>query len=123
MKISKVIGLFILVCLSFHAEGQIRSNKDLIGRWSTPGLKLEFMPDGRLMFTMRGGTIPGARYKTDFTRIPAVLHIELEQTHPKIIYRSTIVFINDDSFQLTKLDNDPAHAFDKQSSIVLKKER
>lgn len=102
---------------------QVRSNKDLVGRWTGANLQLEFFPDGRVMFTMRGGTIPGARYKSDFTKTPAVLHIEIQQKSNTIVYKSTIEFINDDSLRLTTLDNDLANAFDKQRSVALKRKK
>lgn len=119
MRIKPGLLFTFFLLASFSSTSQVRSNKDLIGKWTASGLRLEFMADGRVMFTMRGGSIPGARYKSDFTRIPAVLHIELVQKTKKIVYRSTVEFINDDSFHLTKFDDDPAHVFDKKSSITL----
>ncbi len=81
------------------------------------------MPDGRVLFVMRGGTIPGARYKTDFTHTPPMLQIELVQQAKKIVYRSTIEFINDRSIRLTTYDNNPDNPFDKQRNVLLLKEK
>lgn len=119
LKTSLFSIVFMLSIL--NGIGQVRANKDLIGKWNASTLQLEFFPDGRLFFSMRGGSIPGARYKTDFAQNPALLNIELVQKAQKIIYKSKIEFIDDNSFRLTALDNDPSHAFDKQRSIVLRK--
>ena len=121
MKVSYFV-ISILLLLSLTSSGQIRSNKNLIGKWTASGLKLEFIPDGRVLFTMRGGSIPGARYKTDFLQAPALLVIELQDKQKKIVYRSSIEFIDDDTFRMTTLDNDPAYAFDKQRSVILRRE-
>lgn len=123
MSSKKFFFLLIFLISFFTGLGQLRSNKDLIGKWTASSLKLEFLPDGRILFVMRGGSLPGARYKTDFMQMPALLEIELVQQTKKIVYRTTIEFINDRSIRLTSYDKDPAKTFGKERNVVLIKEK
>ena len=118
--------LFIILFLFFaavQAMGQVRSNKDLVGRWSATSLKLEFLPDGRVIFAMKGGSIPGARYKTDFTQTPPSLAIELVQKSRKVIYNFGLEFTSNKTLRLTTLNSDASNAFDKQRSVILMKDQ
>ena len=123
MGIKKLLCFFTMLLLGFQAMSQLRSNKDLIGKWAASSLKLEFFPDARVNFAMKGGSIPGARYRSDFTQTPPLLIIELLQQTKKRTYSFILEFINDKSFRLTTKDADAGSAFDKQRSVILQKEK
>lgn len=118
------ITVFLFFILSSNlVHAQIRSNKDLVGKWSCYDLNLDFFADGRLGLIMKGGTMPGATYKTDFYKYPVALDIMITQERKKIVLRSFITFINDSTIKMEEYKNDDAAGFLKGHSIVLKKTR
>lgn len=122
MKKIFLFFLFITLFASYNSFAQIRSNKDLVGKWESNELKLEFFPDGRVGLLMQGGTMPGATYKTDFFKNPVALDITVTQDRQKMVFKAFIEFINNTTIEMQGYDeNDPAAAFMKGRTVTLRK--
>jgi hypothetical protein len=122
MKKPFVFLLIMASLFSFDSYAQIRANKDLIGKWEANGLRIEFFADGRVGLIMQGGTMPGATYKTDFFKTPASLDITVTDNRQKVVYKSFITFRDNNTIEMQGYnENDPAAAFMKGRTILLKK--
>ncbi len=89
-------SLFFILCV----DGQIRSTRDMIGRWEHNDFKLEFFADGRLGLTMQGGTLPAAYYTADFQKNPAVVQIIVPSEKSKLTYKAYLKFKSNNEIEL-----------------------
>ncbi|MEO6584267.1 MAG: hypothetical protein ABIO05_08070 [Ferruginibacter sp.] len=118
----KILLALMVTFIFSTGNAQLRSNKDLIGKWKSNQTLLTFFPDGRVELLLNGGILPGARYKTDFVSFPPLLTINVEQNHQSIIYRSSLQFIDSKTLKITTLSDDLSKAFTAQRSITFYKD-
>src|SRR5688572_2747463 len=118
----KLLYLLILaLSVSYNSHAQIRSGKDILGKWKTEKFQLEFFADGRAGLILPGGSIPGATYKTDFLQNPNVIYISVIQDRQKQVYTFYTRFIDNNTIEVKGDNKDAAGKFLKGRSLKLSK--
>ena len=120
----KKILTFILVSFFLiHAPAftQIKSNRDLIGKWQGTKISVEFFSNLKLSLTVPGGRLPVATYSADFMKNPVELKIILTDHGQTIIYKGLLEFVDNETIRLKYFDeNQNGEAF---RMVTLKKSR
>ncbi len=120
----KKIGLMLIFVFAgiIAVNAQIRSNRDLIGRWKAKEMQLEFFNDQRVSMILPGGKIPKATYEVNFMNNPVSLTITLADNGQTITYKGSIEFINNETIKLLYFGADTGNdAFAKGRNITLVK--
>ncbi len=117
--------LLFVILMSFIVVplfSQIRSNRDLVGKWQGSDMQVEFLSNSKVIMIVPGGKLPVASYTTDFTTIPISLTITLADNGQKMVYRGTMEFIDNQTIKFeyfgSEQKNDP---FEKGRTVTLKK--
>ncbi len=116
----KTLTLLATLFFILSVDGQIRSTRDMIGRWEDNDFKLEFFGDGRLGLTMQGGTLPGAYYTADFQKNPAVVHIVVPSENSKLTYKAYLKFKSNNEIELQWIKESEYNSRNGQP-VILKK--
>jgi hypothetical protein len=118
----KKYGFLLFSCIfSFKAFAQIRSDKDLLGKWEGAGTQLQFFSDKHVSMIARGGKLPLATYKADYMQNPIVLTITLTDNGQTINYKVKLQFINNETIQAEYMNGESNDVFEKGRQLQLKK--
>lgn len=111
--------IFVFAGLA-SVNAQIRSNRDLIGKWSSKEMQFEFFNDQRVSMILPGGKIPKATYQVNFMNNPISLTIVLADNGQTMTYKGSIEFINNETIKLLYFGADSdTDAFAKGRTITL----
>lgn len=106
------------------ASAQIRSNRDLVGKWRGTDMQLEFFSDSKVIMIVPGGKLPVATYSADFMKNPIALNISVTDNGQKIVYKGELEFLNNETIRLKYFGDDENNdAFAKGRTVTLKKSR
>ena len=116
-------SLFILlICFcSSMASAQIRSNRDLVGKWQGRDMQLEFFSDQHVIMTLPGGRLPIAGFTADYMSTPIAITITLVNNGQKITYKGKLQFLDDENIQLEYFSGGEDNIFEKGRVVKLKK--
>lgn len=118
-------GMLLLFLMAFVSGlgclAQIRSDKDLVGKWEGGGMKLQFFSDRHISITGRGGQLPMGIFKSDYMQNPAIIMISISDHGQTLTYKVKLQFIDNDNIQVEYLSGDSADAFEKGRQVRLKK--
>ena len=117
----------ILFCVAVSTSAQIRSNRDLVGKWQGTDIQLEFFADYKVMMVVPGGRLPVATYTMDFIRNPIVVTITLTDNGQKMTYKGELEFINNETIRLQYHAENGNYgsndSFEKEKTVTLKKKK
>ena len=114
--------LILLICFCTElVSAQIRSNRDLVGKWEGSNMKLEFLNDQHVIMTLPGGKLPVATFSADFMHNPVALTITLVDNGQKICYKGGLQFIDNDNIQLEYFSGADDNIFESGRVVKLKK--
>lgn len=114
----------LLILTSFTAAAQIRSYRDLVGKWNGPDMQVEFFSDSKVIMIVPGGKLPIATYSADFMQMPIKLKISLTDNGQKMEYYGTLQFLDNNTIKLEYFGDDRRQdAFAKGRTVTLKKAR
>ena len=121
----KIFLMFVFMLSGLASvNAQIRSNRDLIGKWNSKEMQLEFFSDQRVSMILPGGKIPKATYLVNFMNNPISLTITLADNGQTMTYKGSIEFINNETIKLLYFGVDSGNdAFAKERTITLVKGR
>ena len=116
----------MLLINTINASAQIRSNRDLLGKWHGndrgDNLDLEFFADSKVMITAPGGRLPLATYTADFMKMPIEVSLTATDHGKNLTVKGHLEFIDNDTIKLTYFGDSKRHdAFAEGRSIVMKK--
>ncbi|MFT3911773.1 MAG: hypothetical protein QM737_20280 [Ferruginibacter sp.] len=126
MKKHFLIILSLLLINTLNVSAQIRSNRDLLGKWHGndrgDNLDLEFFADSKVMITAPGGRLPLATYTADFMKMPIEVVLTATDHGKNLTVKGKLEFINNETIKLTYFGDNKRHdAFAEGRSIVMKK--
>ncbi|MEO6671032.1 MAG: hypothetical protein ABIN36_16240 [Ferruginibacter sp.] len=121
-----IITCFLLVLGA--ASAQIRSNRDLLGKWQGNDrgdqLQLEFFADSKVMITAPGGRLPLATYTADFNKMPVEVSLTATDNGKQLSFKGQMEFLDNDSIKFTYFgDSKRRDAFAKGRTIIMKKSK
>lgn len=121
-----IFTFFLLALLS--ASAQIRSNRDLIGKWQGNDhgdhLQLEFFADSKVMITAPGGRLPLATYTADFNKIPIEVTLTATDNGKQMSFKGQMEFIDNETIKFTYFGDSKRHdAFAQGRTITMKKNK
>ena len=121
----KALLLSIAFCFFsiMNAFAQIRSNRDLVGKWQSKDTKLEFFRDSKVMMIVPGGTLPVATYTADFMKNPIEIKITLTDNGQEIIYHGRLQFTDNETILIQYSGDNDINNTDKSRTLILKKSR
>ena len=115
--------LFILlICFCSNlASAQIRSNRDLLGKWQGRDMQLEFFSDQHVIMILPGGKLPIANFTADYMHSPIALTISVVDKGQKITYKGNLQFLDNENIQLEYFSGGEDNIFEKGRVVKLKK--
>lgn len=113
--------LLVFVISAIGCFAQIRSDKDLVGKWEGGGMKLQFFSDRHISIIGRGGQLPMGSFKSDYMQNPAIVMISISDHGQTLTYKVKLQFIDNDNILVEYLSGDSADAFEKGRQVRLKK--
>ncbi|MBS1741442.1 MAG: hypothetical protein JST81_00280 [Bacteroidetes bacterium] len=123
------LKLFFSVLLLFSIQllaAQLRSNKDLIGKWSGADkgqqLQLEFFANATVMITTEGGRLPLATYTANFNTMPIEVKLTATDHGQQMNFKGQLTFIDNRTIKLTYFgDNKRNDVFAEGRTITMQK--
>ena len=121
----KIFILLVTFCLTGigKVSAQIRSNRDLIGKWEGKDMTLEFSRDSKVIMIIPGGKLPVATYTADFMKNPIELKITLTDNGQKIVYSGRLAFTDNETITLHYSGESNPDIAEKGRTVTLKKSR
>ena len=119
----KYLYILLLVVFSNQVSAQIRSNRDLVGKWQGRDMQLEFFSDQKVMMILPGGKLPVATFTADYMRNPVALIITLVNNGQKMIYRGNLQFLDNENIELEYFGGGEDNVFEKGRVVKLKKQK
>ena len=120
----RILFVILMSVIALPLFAQIRSNRDLVGKWKGHDLQAEFFSDLKVVVTLPGGKLPAGTYAADFMKMPIALTITVKDNGQKIQYTGQLEFIDNSTIRLRYFDpEERKDPFAKGRTVTLKKVR
>ncbi len=119
----KFFKFLVFSLLFMPASAQIRSDRDLVGKWQGTDMKLEFFNNQRVVMTLPGGKLPAANFNADYMRNPVAITITLTDKGQKLIYKGSLKFIDNENIEVEYFSGGAENVFEKGRTVKLRKQK
>ncbi len=121
LSMQKSLFILLLIFSGFGLSAQIRSNRDLVGKWQGNNMKLEFFSDQHVIMTLPGGRLPVATFTADYMHNPVLLMITVMDNGQKLSYKGNLQFLDNENIQLEYFAGNSNNVFEKGRVVKLKR--